>query len=161
VSAVVILVLAAAVAERTEAVDRLRRLAVSDPLTGLSNYRQLAHALDVEIRRSSRTDRPFGVVLMDLDGLKKINDRYGHLVGSLALRRVAEALLRLVPGDRHRRAVRRGRVRPGAARDRDAAAWHVARRVASGWRGTASSRRSPSGVGVPCIRATARRSRHS
>jgi len=34
-------------------VDRLRRLAVSDPLTGLSNYRQLAHALDVEIRRSS------------------------------------------------------------------------------------------------------------
>ncbi len=93
VSAVVVLVLAAAVAERTEAVDRLRRLAVSDPLTGLSNYRQLAHALDVEIRRSSRTDRPFGVVLMDLDGLKKINDRYGHLVGSMALRRVAEALL--------------------------------------------------------------------
>src|SRR5439155_52074 len=72
VSAVMTLVLAAAVAERTEAVDRLRRLAVSDPLTGLSNYRQLAHALDAEIRRSSRTDRPFAVVLMDLDGLKKI-----------------------------------------------------------------------------------------
>src|SRR3989442_2840464 len=93
VSAVITLVLAAAVAERTEAVDRLRRLAVSDPLTGLSNYRQLTHALDGEIRRSSRTDRPFAVVLMDLDGLKKINDRYGHLVGSMALRRVAEALL--------------------------------------------------------------------
>src|SRR6266704_814330 len=93
VSAVITLVLAAAVAERTEAVDRLRRLAVSDPLTGLSNYRQLAHALDAEIRRSSRTDRPFAVVLMDLDGLKKVNDRYGHLVGSMALRRVAEALL--------------------------------------------------------------------
>src|SRR6266581_2412332 len=62
VSAVITLVLAAAVAERTEAVDRLRRLAVSDPLTGLSNYRQLAHALDAEIRRSSRTDRPFAVV---------------------------------------------------------------------------------------------------
>src|SRR5437870_2909382 len=46
VSAVITLVLAAAVAERTEAVDRLRRLAVSDPLTGLSNCRQLAHALD-------------------------------------------------------------------------------------------------------------------
>src|SRR6266704_190438 len=56
VSAVITLVLAAAVAERTEAVDRLRRLAVSDPLTGLSNYRQLVHALDAEIRRSSRTE---------------------------------------------------------------------------------------------------------
>src|SRR3989442_66055 len=54
VSAVITLVLAAAVAERTEAVDRLRRLAVSDPLTRLSHYRQLAHALDAEIPRASR-----------------------------------------------------------------------------------------------------------
>ncbi len=130
VSAVITLVLAAAVAERTEAVDRLRRLAVSDPLTGLSNYRQLAHALDVEIRRSSRTDRPFGVVLMDLDGLKKINDRYGHLVGSMALRRVAEALLGSCRGIDT--AARFGGdefalVLPETG---DAAAWHVARRVA-------------------------------
>jgi len=130
VSAVITLVLAAAVAERTEAVDRLRRLAVSDPLTGLSNYRQLAHALDVEIRRSSRTDRPFAVVLMDLDGLKKINDRYGHLVGSLALRRVAETLLGSCRGIDT--AARFGGdefalVLPETG---DAAAWHVARRVA-------------------------------
>jgi diguanylate cyclase (GGDEF)-like protein len=130
VTAVITLVLAAAVAERTEAVDRLRRLAVSDPLTGLSNYRQLAHALDVEIRRSSRTDRPFAVVLMDLDGLKKINDRYGHLVGSLALRRVAETLLGSCRGIDT--AARFGGdefalVLPETG---DAAAWHVARRVA-------------------------------
>ena len=130
VSAVITLVLAAAVAERTEAEDRLRRLAVSDPLTGLSNYRQLAHALDVEIRRSSRTDRPFAVVLMDLDGLKKINDRYGHLVGSLALRRVAETLLGSCRGIDT--AARFGGdefalVLPETG---DSAAWHVARRVA-------------------------------
>jgi len=130
VSAVITLVLAAAVAERTEAVDRLRRLAVSDPLTGLSNYRQLAHALDAEIRRSSRTDRPFAVVLMDLDGLKKINDHYGHLVGSLALRRVAETLLGSCRGIDT--AARFGGdefalVLPETG---DAAAWHVARRVA-------------------------------
>src|SRR5436190_2151611 len=130
VSAVITLVLAAAVAERTEAVDRLRRLAVSDPLTGLSNYRQLAHALDAEIRRSSRTDRPFAVVLMDLDGLKKVNDRYGHLVGSMALRRVAEALLGSCRGIDT--AARFGGdefalVLPETG---DAAAWHVARRVA-------------------------------
>src|SRR6058998_2798460 len=130
VSAVMTLVLAAAVAERTEAVDRLRRLAVSDPLTGLSNYRQLAHALDAEIRRSSRTDRPFAVVLMDLDGLKKVNDRYGHLVGSMALRRVAETLLGSCRGIDT--AARFGGdefalVLPETG---DAAAWHVARRVA-------------------------------
>src|SRR5947199_314401 len=130
VTAIITLVLAAAVAERAEAVDRLRRLAVSDPLTGLSNYRQLAQALDAEIRRSSRTDRPFAVVLMDLDGLKKVNDRYGHLVGSMALRRVAEALLGSCRGIDT--AARFGGdefalVLPETG---DAAAWHVARRVA-------------------------------
>jgi diguanylate cyclase (GGDEF)-like protein len=93
VTAVTTLVLAAAVADRKEAEEWLRRLAVSDPLTGLANYRELIQALGAEIRRSSRTDRPFAVVLLDLDGLKAINDRYGHLVGSLAVRRVAETLL--------------------------------------------------------------------
>src|SRR5256714_471091 len=128
--AVSALVLAAAVAERTEAVDRLRRLAVSDPLTGLSNYRQLAHALDAEIRRSSRTDRPFAVVLMDLDGLKKVNDRYGHLVGSMALRRVAEALLGSCRGIDTAARFGGGEFALVLPETGDAAAWHVARRVA-------------------------------
>lgn len=130
VTAVMTLVLAAAVAERREAEERLRRLAVSDPLTGLSNYRQLVQALDTELKRSSRTDRPFAVVLMDLDGLKVINDRFGHLVGSLALRRVAETLLGSCRGIDT--AARFGGdefalVLPETG---EAAAWHVARRVA-------------------------------
>ena len=129
-SAIMALVLAAAVTERREAEDRLRRLAVSDPLTGLSNYRQLTQALDGEIQRSSRTDRPFALVLLDLDGLKGINDRYGHLVGSMALRRVAETLLGSCRGIDT--AARFGGdefalVLPETG---DAAAWHVARRVA-------------------------------
>jgi diguanylate cyclase (GGDEF)-like protein len=130
VSAVITLVLSAVVAERKEAEERLRRLAVSDPLTGLANYRQLALALDAEINRSSRTERPFAVVLMDLDGLKKINDHHGHLVGSMALRRVAETLLGSCRG--LDTAARFGGdefalVLPETG---DAAAWHVARRVA-------------------------------
>jgi len=87
------LALAAVVTERRDVEQRLRQLVVSDPLTGLANYRRLADALEAEIKRSQRTERPFAVVLLDLDGLKKINDRYGHLVGSMALRRVAETLL--------------------------------------------------------------------
>jgi len=130
VTAIMTLVLAAAVAERREAEERLRRLAVSDPLTGLSNYRQLVQALETEIKRSSRTDRSFAVVLMDLDGLKTINDRFGHLVGSLALRRVAETLLGSCRGIDT--AARFGGdefalVLPETG---DAAAWHVARRIA-------------------------------
>ncbi len=130
VMVVMTLVLAAVVAERREAEERLRRLAVSDPLTGLANYRQLVAALDAEIQRSNRTDRPFAVVMLDLDGLKRINDRHGHLVGSMALRRVAEMLL----GSCRRidTAARFGGdefalVLPETG---DAAAWHVARRVA-------------------------------
>ena len=72
--------------------EDIRRLSVSDPLTGLANHRRLVEALEDEIHRSQRTGRPFSLVLFDLDGLKKLNDKYGHLVGSRAIRRVAEAL---------------------------------------------------------------------
>ena len=70
----------------------MRRLAISDSLTGLANYRHLVDVLQSELERSGRTDRPFSVLLMDLDGLKKINDHYGHLIGSRALSRVATIL---------------------------------------------------------------------
>jgi diguanylate cyclase (GGDEF)-like protein/PAS domain S-box-containing protein len=72
--------------------DHLRQLAARDPLTGLANYRHLAEVLDMEIKRSERTGREFAVLLFDLDGLKKINDRYGHMTGSHALCRVADVL---------------------------------------------------------------------
>jgi diguanylate cyclase (GGDEF)-like protein len=92
VAAVMTLALAAVVAERRRAGAELERLAVTDPLTGLANYRRLMATLEGEIERSRRSDRPFSMLLLDVDGLKKINDRYGHLVGSRALCRVAEAL---------------------------------------------------------------------
>jgi diguanylate cyclase (GGDEF)-like protein len=72
--------------------ENVRQLAASDPLTGLGNYRRLVDALESEIQRSQRTGRAFSLLLFDLDGLKKINDNYGHLVGSKALCRVANVL---------------------------------------------------------------------
>ncbi len=72
--------------------DHLRQQAARDPLTGLVNYRHLAEVLDMEIKRSERTGREFALLLFDLDGLKQINDRYGHLTGSHAICRVADVL---------------------------------------------------------------------
>ena len=92
VIAVTKLIVAAVVAERRRMEAHLRDLAVSDPLTGLANYRQLMVALESEIRRSQRSQRGFAVLLLDVDGLKKINDRHGHVVGSRALCRLAEVL---------------------------------------------------------------------
>jgi diguanylate cyclase (GGDEF)-like protein len=72
--------------------EQVRHLAVSDPLTGLANYRRLLDVLEAETERTNRNSRPFAVLLLDLDGLKKINDTFGHLVGSRALNRLADIL---------------------------------------------------------------------
>jgi diguanylate cyclase (GGDEF)-like protein/PAS domain S-box-containing protein len=72
--------------------ERAQRLAVTDQLTGLGNYRRLLQVLDGEIKRFDRTRRPFAVLLLDLDELKKINDRYGHMAGSRALCRLGDVL---------------------------------------------------------------------
>jgi diguanylate cyclase (GGDEF)-like protein len=85
-------VIAEDITKQRELEDHLRRLAASDPLTGLANYRHLIDALDMEIRRSNRTGREFSLLLFDMDGLKQINDSFGHLTGSQALCRTADAL---------------------------------------------------------------------
>ncbi len=92
VASVMSLIVAAAVSERRAVEARLRELSVRDALTGLANYRELMEVLESEVRRSQRTERSFAILFLDVDGLKDINDRRGHLVGSRALCRVAEAL---------------------------------------------------------------------
>jgi diguanylate cyclase (GGDEF)-like protein len=72
--------------------EQVRHLAVSDPLTGLANYRRLLDVLENETERTNRTGRPFSVLLLDLDGLKTVNDNFGHLVGSRAICRLADVL---------------------------------------------------------------------
>jgi diguanylate cyclase (GGDEF)-like protein len=87
-----IILLGGALLDSAHVFEKARHLAASDPLTGLANYRRLLDVLDTETERTLRTGRPFAVLLLDLDGLKKINDTYGHLVGSRALCRVADIL---------------------------------------------------------------------
>ncbi len=84
--------LCGALIDQVRLFDQVHTLAVSDPLTGLANYRRLIAVIESELDRSRRTHRPFSIVLMDMDGLKSINDRFGHLVGSRSLVRLAKIL---------------------------------------------------------------------
>lgn len=94
VMCVMSLALAAVIVAHEQAEAQLLELATTDPLTSLVNYRRLLEVLRAEIARSERTKRPFAVLFLDMNGLKLINDRYGHLAGSRALCRVADALRR-------------------------------------------------------------------
>jgi len=85
-------IIAVDITEQRMLEEQLRHQASSDSLTGLANHRRLFDALHAEISRSQRTMREFSLVLLDLDGLKEINDRYGHLAGDRALCRLAHIL---------------------------------------------------------------------
>jgi len=87
-----VVMLCGALLDQARLFDQVRTLAVSDPLTGLANYRRLISVMETELDRSRRTQRPFSVVLFDMDGLKTINDSYGHLTGSRALVRLGKIL---------------------------------------------------------------------
>ena len=85
-------IIAVDITEQRALEDHLRRQASSDSLTGLANHRRLLELLQAEIGRSKRTEREFSLLLLDLDGLKEINDRFGHLTGDRALCRLAQTL---------------------------------------------------------------------
>jgi diguanylate cyclase (GGDEF)-like protein len=92
VTAIMSIVVAAVVSERRAALGRLHDQATTDPLTALANYRHLMDVLRTEISRSDRTGRDFAVLFMDVNGLKQVNDRYGHLTGSRVLCQIADVL---------------------------------------------------------------------
>jgi diguanylate cyclase (GGDEF)-like protein len=86
-----------AVRERLERErDGLRASALSDPLTGVANRRSLLARIDYEIARHGRSRRSFAVLMLDLDGFKLLNDRFGHPAGDDLLREVAAALARAI-----------------------------------------------------------------
>jgi diguanylate cyclase (GGDEF)-like protein len=72
--------------------ETVERQAVTDELTGLSNRRRFQDALAAEVERSKRFDQPVGLVMLDLDDFKRINDTYGHPQGDVVLREVAKIL---------------------------------------------------------------------
>ena len=76
--------------------DALRASALSDPLTGVANRRSLLERIDYEIARHARSRRSFALLMLDLDGFKLLNDRFGHPAGDDLLRDVAASLTRVI-----------------------------------------------------------------
>jgi diguanylate cyclase (GGDEF)-like protein/PAS domain S-box-containing protein len=72
--------------------ERALHLAFTDNLTGLYNRRYLLDQLDREFARSARNESPMSLVMLDLDGLKTINDRFGHNEGDVVLKKLGRIL---------------------------------------------------------------------
>jgi diguanylate cyclase (GGDEF)-like protein len=67
-------------------------LSLTDPLTGLGNRRAFERDLEVALRRAQRTDQPLALLYIDVDGLKRLNDRFGHAIGDETLRALSAVL---------------------------------------------------------------------
>lgn len=74
--------------------DQLEARSATDPLTGLANRRSLDERLAYDLARAGREGSPLAFLLVDVDGLKAVNDLGGHEAGDAALRAVAESLRR-------------------------------------------------------------------
>lgn len=72
--------------------EELRHMAQHDPLTGLPNRALFSDRLGNELARGKRNDGHFGLIFVDLDRFKPINDSFGHAVGDLLLRQVAQRM---------------------------------------------------------------------
>lgn len=98
---VVVRALRLALMRSQEVEAQLKILAVTDELTGVPNRRAFDLALGSEIRRAARNRLSLAVLLIDVDHFKRINDRFGHAVGDVALARIAREISRCIrrPGD--------------------------------------------------------------
>jgi diguanylate cyclase (GGDEF)-like protein len=91
-SSVSFIVLSRDITERKLADEKINRLAFYDSLTGLANRHAFLERVERELRRARHKNTRFGVLFMDLDGFKHINDTLGHDVGDLALQWCADNL---------------------------------------------------------------------
>ena len=88
--------LAAEVAERRKAQERLTQLAHHDALTGLPNRALLKERFNLAVSQAKRHHKTLGVLLLDLDGFKQVNDTLGHEVGDALLVSIGQALRDIV-----------------------------------------------------------------
>ncbi|HVI51644.1 MAG TPA: diguanylate cyclase [Candidatus Sulfotelmatobacter sp.] len=88
------LVLVQDVTDRKKAEEELRRLVVTDPLTGLANRRRFEEACEIETMRFRRYGVPASLLMLDIDYFKKVNDTYGHATGDAVLVALAETCRR-------------------------------------------------------------------
>lgn len=83
---------AALAVENAQLRAELERVAITDSLTGLPNRREVERRLSIELSRAGRSQQPLAVLMMDVDNLKAVNDRWGHAVGDEVLRALGRVL---------------------------------------------------------------------
>lgn len=84
------------ITERKMAEAELKRLVITDDLTGLFNQRYFYTQITKEIERAKRHNRPLSMILIDIDLFKDFNDTYGHWEGDFVLKKIGEILLKSV-----------------------------------------------------------------
>jgi diguanylate cyclase (GGDEF)-like protein/PAS domain S-box-containing protein len=87
-----LMILARDITDQKAAEDQLKTLSVTDPLTRLFNRRGLTIAAEQELRHTKRTSGVLTIIFMDLNGMKTINDTYGHNMGDSVLSSVAQVM---------------------------------------------------------------------
>ena len=83
---------AAAAIQNARLYEQTQRLATTDPLTGLFNFRYFRDALAMEVARASRLGYSVGLLMIDVDNFKRVNDTFGHPVGDEVLRNIGRVL---------------------------------------------------------------------
>ncbi len=78
--------------ENVDLHEAIQRQAVTDELTGLFNHRRFQEVMAAEVERTRRFGQELGLIMLDLDDFKRVNDTYGHLQGDMVLREVARVL---------------------------------------------------------------------
>lgn len=79
--------------ETESARKEVERLSLTDEVTGINNMRNFFMLSDVQEKLAQRYDRNFAICMIDADGLKKVNDKYGHLAGTELIRQVASMVI--------------------------------------------------------------------